>query len=190
MAGGRRALLTDVQRAILLIRGQRVMLDADLAALYGVPTRALVQAVARNSRRFPEDFMFRLTHDEAEILRSQFVISRSIRGWGGRRHAPYAFTEQGVAMLSSVLHSRRATDANIAIMRTFVQLRQMLVSNEALAGRLEALERKYDANFKVVFDAIRELMSPPPSRRRAIGFRSPPAKEEGEARAARPKSGG
>jgi ORF6N domain-containing protein len=181
MAGVSGALLSDVKRAILVIRGQRVMLDADLAALYGVPTRALVQAVARNSRRFPGDFMFRLTADEAENLRSQIVISRSVRGWGGRRHAPYAFTEQGVAMLSSVLHSRRAIDANIAIMRIFVQLRQMLVSNEALAGKLEALEKKHDANFKVVFDAIRELMSSPPSRRRAIGFRSSPSKEEGEA---------
>jgi len=171
MAGGSRPLLADVQRAILVIRGQRVMLDADLATLYGVPTRALVQAVARNSRRFPEDFMFRLTPDEAEILRSQIVISRSTRGWGGRRHAPYAFTEQGVAMLSSVLHSRRAIDANIAIMRTFVRLRQMLVAHEALARKLEVLEKKYDASFKVVFEAIRELTSPPASRRPAIGFR-------------------
>ena len=172
--GSARVLATEIHRAILLIRARRVMLDSDLAVLYGVPTKALVQAVRRNPGRFPEDFMFRLTPVEAANLRSQFVTSSLGRGWGGRRHTPYAFTEQGVAMLSSVLRSRRAIETNIAIMRTFVRLRQMLVSHEALAGKLEALEKKYDANFKVVFDAIRELMSPPSSRRRAIGFRPSP----------------
>jgi len=171
----------DIQRAILLIRGKRVMLDSDLAALYGVATKALVQAVRRNPGRFPEDFMFRLSPIETSNLRSQFVTSSLGRGWGGRRHTPYAFTEQGVAMLSTVLRSRRAIEANITIMRTFVQIRQMLVSHEALAGKLAALEKKYDAKFTVVFDAIRELMSPPASRRRAIGFRPRSRVEDGGA---------
>jgi len=164
----------DIHRVILLVRGKRVMLDADLATLYGVPTKALIQAVRRNPTRFPHDFMFQLTRKEAAALRSQIVTSSSGRGWGGRRHVPYAFTEQGVTMLSSVLRSRRAIEANVAIMRAFVRLRQMLVSHEELAHKLEALERKYDANFKVVFDAIRELMSPPASRHRVIGFQPRP----------------
>jgi len=147
------------------------MLDADLAALYRVPTKALVQAVRRNSRRFPGDFMFRLTGGEATRLRSQIVTSNVSRGRGGRRYTPYAFTEQGVAMLSSVLRSRRAIEANIAIMRAFVNVRQMLVSHEDLARKLAALENRYDAQFKVVFDAIRELMAPPAPGHRAIGFR-------------------
>ena len=126
--------------------------------------------------------MFRLTRREAANLRSQTVTSSLGRGWGGRRHTPYAFTEQGVAMLSTVLRSRRAIEANITIMRTFVQLRQMLVSHETLAAKLVALEKKYDAKFSVVFDAIRELMSPPASRRRAIGFRPVSRVEEGENR--------
>ena len=146
----------EIRRAILPIRGKRVMLDSDLAALYGVATKALVQAVRRNPGRFPEDFMFRLTRREAANLRSQTVTSSLGRGWGGRRHTPYAFTEQGVAMLSTVLRSRRAIEANITIMRTFVQLRQMLVSHETLAAKLAALEKKYDAKLSVVFDAIRE----------------------------------
>jgi ORF6N domain len=160
-----------IQRAILLIRNQRVMLDVDLAALYGVPTKALIQGVRRNLSRFPEDFMFRLTRDEAVDLRSQTVTSSSRRGWGGRRYAPYAFTEQGVAMLSSVLRSRRAIEVNIAIMRAFVRLRQMLASHEALARKLNAVEKKYDAQFKAVFDALRELMAPSIQRHPAIGFR-------------------
>jgi hypothetical protein len=170
----------EIHRAILFIRGRRVMFDSDLAALYGVPTKALVQAVRRNLSRFPEDFMFRLTHSEAANLRSQFVTSSLDRGWGGRRHTPYAFTEQGVAMLSSVLRSRRAIEANIAIMRTFVRLRQMLLSNEVLARKLEALEKKYDANFKVIFDAIRELMSLRATHRTAIGFQPRQAEAGGE----------
>ena len=164
----------DIQRAIVLVRGQRVMLDADLAVIYGVPTRVLIQAVTRNAARFPDDFMLRLNRVEVDILRSQSVISRSKRGWGGRRHAPYAFTEQGVAMLSSVLRTRRAIKANIAIMRTFVRLRQMLLSHEELGRRLSALEKKYDAHFRVVFDAIRELMSPPSAPQVEIGFRPRP----------------
>jgi hypothetical protein len=161
----------SIRHAIRLVRGQRVMLDADLAALYKVPTKALVQAVRRNPLRFPEDFMFHLTGGETVALRSQSVTSKIPRGRGGRRYAPYAFTEQGVAMLSSVLRSHRAVEVNIAIMRAFVKLRQMLVTHEDLGPKVEALERKYDAQFKVVFDAIRELMSPPVTRRPAIGFR-------------------
>ena len=161
-----------IERAILLIRGQKVMLDVDLAGLYGVPTRVLVQAVKRNLRRFPGDFMFQLTPEEFAGLRSQIVISSS--GRGGRRTLPYAFTEQGVAMLSSVLRSRRAIHVNVEIMRAFVRLRQMLASHADLARKLAALERKYDAQFRVVFDAIRELMAPAPRKRPPIGFQPSP----------------
>jgi hypothetical protein len=133
------------------------MLDADLAGLYGVETGALTRAVRRNANRFPTDFMFRLTKQEFEDLRRQSGISSK---WGGRRYAPYAFTEQGVAMLSSVLRSERAVLVNIEIMRAFVQLRQMLASHADLARKLAELERKYDAQFKIVFDAIREMMQP------------------------------
>jgi len=153
---------------IYLLRGQRVMLSIYLAELYGVEPRVLVQAVKRNQERFPEDFMFQLTRQEFDNLKSQIVIS----SWGGSRRAtPYAFTEQGVAMLSSVLHSKRAILVNIEIMRTFVRLRQILASHADLARRLDELEAKYDAQFKVVFDAIRELMSPSEPPRRQIGFR-------------------
>ena len=153
--------------AILLLRGQRVILDADLAALYGVTAKALLQAVKRNIARFPSDFMFQLDNQEVARLRSQIVTSKSR---GGRRYAPYAFTEQGVAMLASVLRSPRAVLVNVEIMRTFVRLRQMLGSNAELARKLAALESKYDAQFKVVFDAIRELMAPAPKRARPVGF--------------------
>jgi hypothetical protein len=156
-------------RPILLIRGHKVMLDADLAALYGVETKVLVQAVKRNLDRFPEDFMFQVTADEAAILKSQSVTSSS---WGGRRTRPYVFTEQGVAMLSSVLRSPRAVRVNIEIMRAFVRLREILSSHADLARKLAALEKKYDAQFKTVFDAIRALMTPPPSPRAKIGFRA------------------
>ena len=162
------ALAVQVERRILLIRGQKVMLDADLAELYGVPTKSLNLAVKRNDERFPEDFMFQLTGDEAAGLRFHFETSKS--GRGGRRYRPYAFTEQGVAMLSSVLRSLRAVQVNIAIMRTFVRLREMLLSHADLARKLAALENKYDAQFKVVFDAIRELMQPSTPPRREIGF--------------------
>jgi hypothetical protein len=153
------------------------MLDADLAALYNVPTKVLIQSVKRNQGRFPDDFMFRLTASETERLRSQIVTSNV--GRGGRRYVPYAFTEQGVAMLSSVLRSPRAVQVNVTIMRTFVRLRRWLGANEALARRLEALEKRYDAQFKVVFDAIRELMMPPQTTHRAIGFRPRPAPPSG-----------
>jgi len=160
--------LAKIEQRIFLVRGQKVMLDADLAELYRVPTKSLNLAVKRNADRFPEDFMFQLTDDDVAGLRFHFETSK--RGRGGRRYAPYAFTEQGVAMLSSVLRSPRAVQVNIAIMRTFVRLREMLLSNAELARKLAALENKYDAQFKVVFDAIRELMLPPDPPRRKIGF--------------------
>jgi hypothetical protein len=157
-----------IQQAILLVRGERVMLDSDLAKLYGVPTKVLLQAVRRNRARFPGDFMFQLTAEESADLRSHFVTSRS--GHGGRRYASHVFTEHGVAMLSSVLRSGRAIQVNIAIVRAFVRLRQMLASHVALARKLEALEKRYDAQLKAVFDAIRELMGPPARPSRRIGF--------------------
>ena len=144
------------------------MLDAALAELYGVTTFRLNEAVKRNSTRFPEDFKFRLTADEYNSLISQIAISKP--GRGGRRKLPYAFTEQGVAMLSSVLNSERAIQVNIAIMRAFVRMRKMLLSHEELARKVNALEGKYDAQFRVVFDAIRALMEPPKPTRRPIGF--------------------
>ena len=147
-----------IAQSILIIRGEKVMLDADLARLYGVPTKALNQAVKRNLARFPADFAFQLSAEEVADLRSQFVTSKSA---GGRRYRPYAFTEQGVAMLSSVLRSKRAVQVNIAIMRTFVQLRKLLSTNAAMARKLADMERKYDSQFRVVFDAIRQLMSEP-----------------------------
>jgi hypothetical protein len=157
-----------IERAILLVRGHKIMLDSDLALLYGVETRRLVEAVKRNIQRFPDDFMFQLNQEEFDNLRSQFATSSS---WGGRRYAPYAFTEQGVAMLSSVLRSPRAVAVNVEIMRAFVRLRGMLGSHADLARKLDTLERKYDAQFKVVFDAIRQLMAPPAAPpRKPVGF--------------------
>ncbi|HXI31212.1 MAG TPA: ORF6N domain-containing protein [Vicinamibacterales bacterium] len=158
-----------IEQTIAAVRGCRVILDADLATLYGVSTRVLVQAVKRNPARFPRDFMLKLTPDEVGILRSQSVISRSAHG--GRRSAPYAFTEQGVAMLSSVLRSPRAVRVNIEIMRAFVRLRQMLRPTATLIRKIDEMERKYDTQFSVVFEAIRDLMRPPVAARRRIGFR-------------------
>ncbi|MDQ6913483.1 MAG: ORF6N domain-containing protein [Verrucomicrobiota bacterium] len=178
------AIALQIERWIYLIRGEKVMLDSDLAQLYGVPTKSLNLAVKRNGSRFPRDFMFRLSETEAIKLRSQtetsnvqgkslrLQIETSKKGRGGRRYLPYAFTEQGVAMLSSVLRSERAVEVNIAIMRTFVRLREMLLSNADLARQLKALEQKYDAQFRVVFDAIRQLMTPPRKSKRQIGFHS------------------
>ena len=157
-----------IEKAILLIRGQKVMLDADLAALYAVETKQLVRAVRRNIDRFPPDFMFQLSKEEFGNLRFHFGTSS---GWGGRRYLPYAFAEQGVAMLSSVLRSQRAIQVNIEIMRAFIRLRQMLASHVELARKLDALEKKYDAQFKQVFEAIRQLMAPPEPKRRPMGFR-------------------
>ena len=166
----RSALISREQilTSILLIRGQKVMLDVTLAALYRVETRVLVQAVKRNAARFPRDFMFQLTKKEFHGLRSQFVISNAR---GGRRTPPFAFTEQGVAMLSSVLRSDRATDVNVEIMRTFVTLRQMMAERIDLVQRLDELEKKYDEQFVIVFDAIRALIIQPEKPRKRIGFR-------------------
>ena len=156
-----------IEQAILLIRGRKVMLSTHLAELYGVEPRVLVQAVKRNIQRFPEDFMFQLTDEEFDNLKSQIVIS----SWGGmRRAAPYAFTEQGVAMLSSVLRSRRVVQVNIEIMRAFVRLRQLLVSHAGLARKLSEMEKKYDEQFKIVFDAIRALTAPREKPQKKIGF--------------------
>ncbi len=154
-----------IKQSIVLIRGQKVMLDRDLANLYEVETRVLNQAVGRNIKRFPEDFMFALTRDE--IMRiSQIVTSSDIK-YAKRVHA---FTEQGVAMLSSVLRSERAIEVNIAIMRAFVQPREMLASNAKLARKLKQMDKKYDEQFKIVFEAIRQLMTPPAKPRKKIGF--------------------
>jgi hypothetical protein len=159
-----------VERQILFLRGERVLLDRDLAALYQVKPIALRQAVKRNKDRFPADFLFQLTEGEAKVLVSQSVIP-SQQSLGG--HLPYAFTEQGVAMLSSVLRSERAVRVNVEIMRAFVRLREILSANTDLARKLTRLEHKYDAQFKVVFDAIRQLMTPPPEPpRKKIGFKA------------------
>ncbi len=160
-----------IERRIYLIRGQRVMLDRDLAELYGVTTAALNQAVRRNLDRFPEDFMFQLTKKEFENWRSQIVISNPGLRMGVRRR-PLAFTEQGVAMLSSVLRSKRAIQVNIAIMRAFVTFREMLATHEGLSAMLAELEQRYDEKFRFVFDTIQQLMAQPTldQQRRQIGF--------------------
>ena len=169
-----------IEHSILLIHGQKVLLDETLAELYQTETRILVKAVKRNIKRFPKDFMFQLTKEEwhtlrchfgtpkSECLKSRNGISKSKRG--GRRYAPYAFTEQGIAMLSSVLRSERAVQVNIEIMRTFVHLRQILASHEQLARKLQTLEKKCDKRFKIIFDVIRQMMTPTESKRRPIGF--------------------
>ena len=177
-----------VEQAILLIRGQKVMIDSDLAELYEVSTKALNQAVKRNADRFPPDFMFQLTWDEAQDLRSHFVTlndrtldeSRSqivtLKRGGNVKYRPNVFTEQGVAMLSSVLRSQRAAQVSIEIMRAFVRMRQILAAHADLARKLEALEKKYDTQFRAVFDAIRQLMIPPdPPKKGRIGFQVPNA---------------
>lgn len=158
-----------IERAIIVVRGEKVMLDSELAEIYGVETKVLNQAVKRNANRFPEDFMFRLTTDEvAELNRSQIVT-------GSQKHRdprfpPYAFTEHGALMLANVLNSERAAQTSVMVVRAFVKLRQMLASNAELARKLAAMEKKYDAQFKVVFDAIWQLMSPPAKPKREIGF--------------------
>jgi len=163
-----------IERKILLIRGEKVMLDSDLAELYGVETFNVNKAVKRNIDRFPEDFMFQLSKGEADSLRFQIGMSKE-KGRGGRRYLPYVFTEQGVAMLSSVLNSERAVKVNIEIMRAFVRLRQMLASNAELARKLEQLERKiekHDEEIKAIFNAIRQLMAPATvAKKGRIGFR-------------------
>jgi hypothetical protein len=176
----------NVAQLVFFVRGEKVMLDVDLAKLYGVEPRVLNQSVARNRQRFPADFMFQLSAKEFEALTSQIVISDkhdareafslrsqiviSKKGRGGRRYLPYAFTEQGVAMLSSVLRSARAVQVNIAIMRTFVQLRRLMDSNANLARKIESLEKKYDEKFATVFAAIKQLIAPPAPAKKRIGF--------------------
>jgi len=165
-------VLRNLSPLIHTVREQRVLLDSDLASLYGVETKALNRAVKRNVERFPDDFMFQLTAEEAEALRCQSGTSKE--GRGGRRYLPYVFTQEGVAMLSSVLQSPRAVQVNVAIMRAFVQLRQMVVSVDALSRKVEALEkgfREHGQQFEMVFKAIRQLMAPPPAPpKKPIGF--------------------
>ena len=157
-----------IEQSIYMLRGQKVMLSTDLAKLYGVVPKVLIQAVKRNIERFPEDFMFQLTYQEVSNLKSQIVTS----SWGGPRRAlPYAFTEQGVAMLSSVLNSKQAILVNVEIIRAFVKLRKILASHADLAQKLKDLENKYDIKFKAVFEAIRQLMTPSAKPKRKIGFR-------------------
>ena len=160
--------IESIVRKIIFLRGEKVLLDRDIAGLYGVETKVLKQAVRRNIKRFPGDFMFELTKEEFENWRSQIVTSKSDKM--GLRHKPMAFTEQGVAMLSSVLHSERAIEVNIAIMRAFVKLREMLAAHKDLKRKLAALEKKYDDQFKIVFEAISELMAPPEKPKKKIGF--------------------
>ena len=162
-------LLQDrIANRIFFIRGKKVLLDFDLARLYGVETRSLNQAVRRNLDRFPPDFMFQLTHDETEILRSQIVIS----SWGGGRYLPYAFTEQGVAMLSSVLKSKKAIEVNIQIMRIFTKLREMMIDHKDLRQKIQQMERKYDNQFRIVFDAVKQLLERLEGKKEPMGFRA------------------
>jgi hypothetical protein len=158
-----------IERKIFFVRGQKVILDFHLASLYGISTKRLKEQVRRNLRRFPPDFMFELNQEEFNALRSHFATSKS--GRGGTRYRSYAFTEQGVAMLSSILSTNRAIDVNISIMRAFVKLRDMIATNKELARKLEDIEKKYDSQFKIVFEAIRKLMQPPEKPKRQIGFR-------------------
>jgi len=155
-----------IQKCIYLIRGRKVLLDSDLARLYGVETKVLNQAVVRHEQRFPPDFMFRLSQEEFSNLRSQIVTA----SWGGRRYPPRAFTEQGVAMLSSVLRSKRAIAVNTAIMHTFVKLREILAGNAALRRNIEAMERRYDEQFKLVFNVLSEMVMPIPKSKSQIGY--------------------
>ena len=155
-----------IEGKILFIRGKKVMLDRDLAQLYGVTTGNLNKAVNRNIDRFPEDFMFQLTDEEFKNLKFHFGIS----SWGGTRKLPRVFTENGVAMLSSVLNSQRAIHVNIQIMRTFTRLREMLMTHKDLKQKIEEMEKKYDYQFKIVFDAIKRLLEPPEKPKKRIGF--------------------
>ncbi len=157
-----------ITQKIYFVRSARVMLDADLARLYGVATKNLNKAVKRNMRRFPQDFMFQLSPYEMRNLRFQIGTSR--KGQGGRRYAPYAFTEQGIAMLSSVLRSARAVQVNVAIMRTFVRLREMLATHDELRRKINAMEKRYDARFQAVFATIRQMLETPVPAKKPIGF--------------------
>jgi hypothetical protein len=156
----------EITGRIFFLRGEKVIIDRDLALLYGVATKVLMQAVKRNLERFPSDFMFQLTQEEFKNLKSQFVTS----SWGGRRYLSYTFTEQGVAMLSGILNSERAIKVNIEIMRAFVQLRRLVNSNKELAKKIEQLESKYDEQFRIVFEAIRQLIKEEDKPKSKIGF--------------------
>jgi ORF6N domain len=156
-----------IEKKILFIGGQKMMLDSELAALYGVTTKRLNEQVRRNLKRFPPDFMYQLSREEFESLKSHFATSSS---WGGRRTRPYAFTEQGIAMLSSVLNSDRAIEVNIQIMRTFVKLREMMTTHKDLARKLAEVEKKYDGQFQIVFEAIRQLIDVQEKPKRKIGY--------------------
>jgi len=156
-----------IENKIYIIRSHKVMLDKDLAGLYGVPTKRLNEQVRRNIDRFPEDFMLQLTKEEQEILRSQIATS----SYGGRRYLPTAFTEHGILMLSSVLNSRRAIHVNIQIMRTFTKLRRMFTGYKELKERIDKLENNYDSRFKVVFDAINEMLTEPATKVKGVGFK-------------------
>jgi len=158
-----------VEQRIISLRGQNVILDADLAELYGVETKRLNEQVRRNAKRFPPDFVFQLSSDESERLRSHSATS----SWGGRRYPPYAFTEHGALMAANVLASERAVEMSVLIVRAFVALRRALAGHEELSRKLDALEARYDHQFRVVFDAIRQLMAPPAPARRPIGFTPP-----------------
>jgi hypothetical protein len=161
-----------ISQKIFFVRGTRVMLDADLARLYGVATKNLNKAVKRNASRFPSDFMFQLSSNVMRDLR--FQIGTSKREQGGRRYSPYAFTEQGIAMLSSVLRSSRAVQVNVAIMRTFVRLREMLATHEELRRKIDAMEKRYDARFQAVFETIRQMLATPLPAKKPIGFHTSP----------------
>lgn len=157
-----------IQNKIFIIRSKKVMIDSDLAMLYGVETKNLNKAVKRNIERFPEDFMFQLNKKEANSLRFQFGTSKT--GSGGRRYLPYVFTQEGVAMLSSILNSERAIHVNIQIMRAFVKLRELMASHKDLRNKIEQMEKKYDRQCQIVFNAIKRLLEPPQKPKRPIGF--------------------
>lgn len=163
------ASVARLETRILDVRNKRVVLDVDLAELYGVPTKRLNEQLRRNPSRFPKDFAFQLTASEWQNLRSQFATS----SWGGRRYPPYAFTEHGALMAANVLNSRRAIEVSIFVVRTFIAMREAGLANKDLAARIDELELKYDSQFKIVFDAIRELMAPPATKKRPIGFTGP-----------------
>ena len=162
--------IEQIEKTIHFIRGYRVMLDSDLARIFGVTTKHLNQAVKRNLDRFPEDFMFQVTENERESLRSQIVTSNASRG--GRRYLPFVFTEHGTLMLANILNSPTAVGSSIQVVRAFIRLRQMMISHVELASKLNDLEKKYDRQFRVVFDAIKQLMIPTTSPRKPIGFHS------------------
>src|SRR6201997_1920436 len=173
------SLAVSVESRILVLREQKVILDSDLAELYGVPVKRLNEQVKRNQERFPADFMFRLSPEESESLRSQTATSKT--GRGGRRYAPYAFTEHGAIMAATVLNSERAVEMSVFVVRAFVRLREMLATNQQLASKLDELEQRldtHDASIQELIEAIRELMEPPSALGRPIGFQLPAAKKE------------